>query len=86
MKRSLPHTMKAILETLSQQEKQVLLLISQGYQNEAIAEVLFISPHTAKNHKENLKRKLKLSSTTQLYVEAHALQVWLLENMGGVNI
>ena len=48
-------------------ERNILGLISQGKQNKQIAEELCISPHTVKNHKSKLMHKLDLSRTIDLY-------------------
>lgn len=54
------------LEQLSVRELQVLQLIVQGKNNKEIAEELFISDRTADTHRTNIKRKLKISSLSQL--------------------
>lgn len=48
-------------------ERKILGLISQGKQNKQIAEELCISPHTVKNHKSKLMHKLDLAGTIDLY-------------------
>ncbi|MDP1815725.1 MAG: LuxR C-terminal-related transcriptional regulator [Leadbetterella sp.] len=59
-----------IPQNISNHEKSILVLLSQGKQNKYIAETLFLSEHTIKNHKANLCRKLNLNSTTELYLWA----------------
>jgi two-component system response regulator DesR len=44
---------------LSERERQVLHLIAGGSTNREIAERLFLSPHTVKDHTSTLYRKLK---------------------------
>ena len=52
---------------ITEHERRVLGLISQGKQNKQIAEELCISPHTVKNHKSKLMQKLNLAGTIDLY-------------------
>lgn len=51
---------------LSRREKQVALLYAQGNSFEEIAEILFISKHTAKNHKQMAFKKLKIHTQSEL--------------------
>ncbi len=53
-------------EHLSVRERQILRLIVEGKNNKEIAEELFISDRTADTHRTNIKRKLKMSSLSQL--------------------
>ncbi|HET6563608.1 MAG TPA: response regulator transcription factor [Marmoricola sp.] len=50
---------------LSQREHEVLQLIAEGLTNPEIAERLFISPVTARNHVSNILTKLQVSNRTQ---------------------
>ncbi|MBE3563537.1 MAG: helix-turn-helix transcriptional regulator [Hydrogenibacillus schlegelii] len=52
--------------TLTQREKEVLLELSLGKRNREIAETLFISEHTVKNHISNIFTKLGVSDRVQL--------------------
>jgi len=52
-------------DSLSQRERQVLGLVAQGQTNPEIAEALFISPRTVKNHVSNILRKLEVPDRTQ---------------------
>lgn len=47
---------------LTKREVEVALLLVDGLTNEALAERLFISPHTARHHVENVLAKLGVSS------------------------
>jgi pimeloyl-ACP methyl ester carboxylesterase/DNA-binding CsgD family transcriptional regulator len=49
------------LEDLSQREREVLRLAAQGYSNDELAELLFISPRTAERHLSNIYAKLGVS-------------------------
>ena len=51
---------------LSTQERNVLTLIGQGLGSKQIAETLFVSSHTIKNHKTNISRKLEVGSCREL--------------------
>lgn len=53
------------LSLLSTREKEVLSLLGQGYNNKEIAERLYISEGTAKNHISAIIRKLDLRDRTQ---------------------
>jgi DNA-binding NarL/FixJ family response regulator len=67
---------------LSNQEKNILKLLCTGYKTKQIAEKLFISPHTVKNHKSNICLKLNLKTTAELYVYAFS-NAALLQERGG---
>ena len=60
-------------ETLSSRELQVLQLISQGYTNRQIAELLIISVRTVESHRANLMGKLGLHTRVELvrYAREH---------------
>jgi len=55
---------------LSKREKEVLLLICQGYSNKEIAEKLFISPNTVDNHRSNLLSKTSTRNAAHLVLFA----------------
>ena len=46
------------LDSLTKREKEVLLLLSQGYNNKAIAEKLFIEEQTVRNHVSMIYSKI----------------------------
>ena len=56
--------------TVSKREKEVLLLISEGFSSKQIADELYISNHTAIKHRKNLIEKFKVKNTAQLIKEA----------------
>ena len=56
------------LPALTKREKEILQMIKSGFQNKEIAEKLFLSIKTVENHKENIKHKLKLKTTSDLYI------------------
>ena len=55
---------------LTQRERQVLRLISNGESNEAIGEALFISPETVRTHVRRARGKLSASTRAQAVAEA----------------
>jgi ATP/maltotriose-dependent transcriptional regulator MalT len=61
------------LETLSERENDVLLLIAAGYSNKAIAKRLNISLNTVKTHTKNINSKLNVSSRGQAAARARDL-------------
>lgn len=58
------------LKLLTERELEILRLIGEGKNNEEIAELLFISKGTAKNHISNILVKLDLRDRTQLAIIA----------------
>lgn len=53
------------LDTLTTRERQILQLVSAGYQNKLIADRTGLSEHTVKAHVHNLIAKLGLTNRTQ---------------------
>jgi DNA-binding NarL/FixJ family response regulator len=64
-----PSTKEGI-ESLTEREKEVLSLIATGETNRGIADKLFISEKTVKNHITNIFRKLKVTDRTQAAIYA----------------
>jgi DNA-binding NarL/FixJ family response regulator len=60
-------------EPLSDREIEVLKLVTQGFSNREIAEVLFISPGTVKTHIHNLCGKLAAQNRTEAAIRAREL-------------
>ena len=54
------------LDLLTDREREVLLLIAEGYARQEIAEKLSISPKTVDTHRANLMRKLDLNNDAAL--------------------
>ena len=72
-------------DRLSDREKQVLTLVAEGLDKDAIARELVISPHTARTHIQNVLTKLEVHSR----LEAAALVAELAAAdlpTGGLNI
>lgn len=55
---------------LSKREKEILKLICQGYSNNEISEMLFISPKTVDNHRTNLLSKTSSRNSASLVMFA----------------
>ena len=53
-------------ELLSFREKEIIGLVAQGLTNKQIGDKLFLSVRTVENHRQNIKRKLKIDSTAEL--------------------
>lgn len=61
---------KVTAPKLSDRELQVLKLVAQGMSNREVAEQLFISENTVKNHVRNILEKLQLHSRMEAVVYA----------------
>ena len=57
-------------EDLTARERDILGLLAKGYENQRIADELFISPKTVKTHVSNILSKLEVSDRTQAVVYA----------------
>jgi len=58
-------------ELLSKTEQKLFEIIGRGILSNAyIGNELNVSPHTIKNHKENIKKKLKVDSCQELLMLA----------------
>jgi DNA-binding NarL/FixJ family response regulator len=55
---------------LSQREREIIVLIAQGYKNKEIAEKMFITEQTVKNHLHNIFDKLGVSDRLELALYA----------------
>jgi DNA-binding NarL/FixJ family response regulator len=51
---------------LTQREKEILRLVSDGYSAKEIAEMLFISPRTVETHRLRIMQKLEAHNTAEL--------------------
>ncbi len=59
------------VEDLTEREREILRLVTQGASNREIGETLFITEGTVKNHVSNILSKLGLRDRTQAAVYAH---------------
>ena len=55
---------------LSEREQEIITLIAEGHTNMAIAEQLFLSPHTVNTHRKNIMQKLGVKNTASIVVYA----------------
>lgn len=58
------------LRQLTPRQRQILELVAEGETNREIAEALYISEKTVKNHRYRMCRKLNLSGYNALYEHA----------------
>lgn len=54
------------INSLTRREKQIVGLIASGYTDKEIGQRIFISPTTAKTHRNNIHRKLEVKNTAAL--------------------
>lgn len=54
------------IENLTTREKEIITYIYKGLSNKEIAEDLFISPNTVKNHIYNIYKKLEIKNKVEL--------------------
>ncbi|RJQ50784.1 MAG: DNA-binding response regulator [Actinobacteria bacterium] len=64
-------TSPKVLDVLTEREREVLALVAQGLSNREIAELLVISPATAKTHVSRVMTKLIARDRAQLVVIAY---------------
>ena len=55
---------------LSTREREIVALVAQGYKNKEMAEKMFISEQTVKNHLHNIFDKLGVSDRLELALYA----------------
>ncbi|MAT41635.1 MAG: DNA-binding response regulator [Anaerolineaceae bacterium] len=70
------NTQPAVLqEPLTEREKDVLTALANGLSNKEIAQLLFITEGTVKNHVSNLIAKLEVRDRTQAVLKAQTLNL-----------
>ncbi len=65
-----PHRATANALRLSQREREIVALVAQGFKNKEMAEKMFISEQTVKNHLHNIFDKLGVSDRLELALYA----------------
>lgn len=70
-----PQVRKLELELLSEREREVLQLVTNGASNKEIATKLFIAPGTVKNHMTNILTKLGVRDRTQAALKGRDLDL-----------
>lgn len=60
---------------LSDREKEVLVMVSNGKTTKEIAEELFVSSRTVESHRMNIMKKLKVQNTAELIKKAAHLKL-----------
>ena len=63
------------IEPLTQREKEVLKMVSQGDSNSSIADKLFVREVTVKTHLNSIFKKLKVSNRTQAVLLAMQMKI-----------
>ncbi|MDO9087186.1 MAG: response regulator transcription factor [Anaerolineaceae bacterium] len=64
------HTHQVVFPELTDRERDVLELITQGLTNTSISERLVLSPKTVRNHVSNIFGKLQVSDRSQAVIKA----------------
>ena len=65
-----PAAASASVRLLSQREREIVALVAQGFKNKEMAEKMFISEQTVKNHLHNIFDKLGVSDRLELALYA----------------
>jgi DNA-binding NarL/FixJ family response regulator len=65
-----PPTAPQAFPELSEREREILELIAQGQKNADIADQLFLSPKTVRNHVSNILSKLQVADRTEAIIRA----------------
>lgn len=63
-------------DLLTQQELKILKLIAQGYSNPQVGAILFIEECSVKTHRRNIKQKLKIKTSFDMYQYARSFSLF----------
>ena len=63
------------IPTLTRREKEILILLNEGFNGPSIAEKLFLSPYTVETHRRNLMQKLNVHNTQSLLNTASKMKL-----------
>lgn len=58
------------ISTLTDREKQIIILVCKGLTNREIGERLFLSPRTIESHRNRISSKTETSNVAELVVYA----------------
>ena len=64
-----------LFSTLTKQEKKIVKLLVEGFDNELISETLCISKYTVVTHRKNIYRKLDINNISQLVKFALVMEI-----------
>ena len=53
-------------EALTRREREILKLLAEGNKSQEIADILFLSVHTVRSHRNNLMKELKFKGVADL--------------------
>ncbi len=56
---------QVVSSVLTEREREVLALVARGYTNKQIAEALYVTEKTARNHVSHILEKLELSRRSE---------------------
>jgi DNA-binding NarL/FixJ family response regulator len=65
-----PAASPEVFPELSDREREILDLIARGLKNPQIAQMLYLSPKTVRNHVSNILHKLQVADRTQAIIRA----------------
>lgn len=67
---------KHVRDIVSSREKEVIVMVAQGYSNNEIGEKMCLSPRTIESHRRNIMQKLDVKNTAEMISYANK-QNWI---------
>jgi DNA-binding NarL/FixJ family response regulator len=67
---------KHVRDIVSEREKEVIVLVAQGYSNNEIGDKMCLSPRTVESHRRNIMQKLDVKNTAEMISYANK-QSWI---------